>query len=38
MIFSGYVYKLMGTILYKYGWNGSLDNKIYEPLLYGMSA
>ena len=31
LIFSGCVYILMGTILYKYGWNRSLDNKIYEP-------
>ena len=28
----------MGTILYKYEWNRSFDNKIYEPLLDGMSA
>ena len=27
MIFSGCVYILMGTILYKYGWKRSLDNK-----------
>ena len=27
MIFSGCVNILMGTILYKYGWNHSLDNK-----------
>ena len=26
MIFSGCVNILMGTILYKYGWNRSLDN------------
>ena len=37
MIFSGCVYILMGTVLYKYEWNRSLDNKIYEvpPLLDG---
>ena len=28
----------MGTISYKYGWNPSLDNKIYEPLLVGMTV
>ena len=38
MIFSGCAYILMGTILSKYGWNRSLDNTIYEPLLDGMSA
>ena len=27
MIFSDGVYILMGTILYKYGWNRSFDNK-----------
>ena len=38
VIFSGCVYILMGTILYKYGWNCSLDNKTYETLLDSMSA
>ena len=28
----------MGTIFYKYGWNRSLDNKIYEPSHDGMSG
>ena len=28
----------METILYKYGWNPSLDNEIYESLLDGVSG
>ena len=33
MIFSGCVYILIGTILYKYGWNRSLDNKFMNVYL-----
>ena len=33
MIFSGCVYILMGTILYKYGWNLSLDSKFMNLYL-----
>ena len=33
MIFSGCIYILMGTILYKYGWNRSLNNKFMNLYL-----
>ena len=33
MIFSGCVYILMRTILYKYGWDRSLDYKFMSPYL-----
>ena len=33
MIFKGCVYKHMGHILYKYGWNRSLDNKFMNLYL-----
>ena len=33
MTFSGCVYILMGTILDKYGWNRSLDNKFMNLYL-----
>ena len=38
MIFSAYVYILLGTILYKHGWNRSLDKTNNETLIEGMSA
>ena len=33
MIFKGYVYIHMGNILYKYGWNRSLNNKFMNLYL-----
>ena len=33
MIFSGYVYILMVTIVYKYGWNLGLDNNFMNLYL-----
>ena len=33
MIFSGCAYILIGTILHKYGWNCSLDNKFINLYL-----
>ena len=31
--FSGCIYILMGTILYRYGWNRSVDNKFMNLYL-----